>query len=716
MNETGGQYIHGSDPEEQHRLGLLNELLNESSLRALNLRGGERVLDLGSGLGQLARAIGRVVGEGHVVAIERDPEQLKTSLRLAREAGEEGLVDFRQGDAFDPPLSTAEWGGFDLAHTRFLLEHLPEPQQVVDSMVRAVHPGGRIVLEDDDHDLLRIWPEVPGFEGLWRAYLRTYDQLGNDPYIGRRLVEMLKRSGADPVQNDMLFFGSCSGDPAFRDFVRNFVGILEGAPDAIIEATTLELEELKSGIEALREWGQRDDAALWYVTCWAEGRRSERSEPTTNGEGKLSPDRALADSEIVRARSKLTSIDFLVQSAGDLNSSLRLDEVFKKIGERVRDLIDCHLFCIMLWNEKTQLLEHSYSLKFGEHIDQTGGFALGEGISGSAAAVRRPIRVPEVADDPRYVRFRHAEVNIRSELAVPLLVKDRLVGVLDLESLQPAAFTAENERIVVALASQIATALENARLYEELEANEIRLENDLDTARQLQAALLPTTPTRLADYEIGAVFEPARELSGDFYDFFRYQDGRLAVVLGDVAGKSTGAALYGSMAVGLLRGFALEHAAEPSEILKHLNAELNGLKVDRRFVAMSFGVLDAAGSKAVMGNAGVPQPLLVSQGSVRRLDTSGVPLGGLEDTRYSTVTAEIRPGDLLVMVSDGLDDCLDGEGERLGEAQLPNYLVENAGMSAQEIALGLVELSSRHSEDTEVADDRTVVIVKSLNR
>lgn len=712
MTLSDGRYIHGSQPDEQQRLGLLNELLNESSLAALHLRLGERVLDVGSGLGQLSRAIGRVVGKGRVVGIERDPEQFNTAQRLAREEGEEDLVDFRLGDAFALPLSGDEWGSFDLAHTRFLLEHVPRPQEVVDCMVRAVRPGGRIVLEDDDHDLLRVWPEVPGFDRLWRAYLRTYDQLGNDPYIGRRLVEMLRQAGATPVENDMLFFGSCSGNSSFNDFVRNFVGLLEGAPEAILEATTLDKVELEHGVEALKQWGLRDDAALWYVTCWAEGTRGQQADLRSVDTEQVEFPQERPETEVLRARSKLTSIDLLIESASDLNSSLHLDEVFEKIGERIRDLIDCHLFCIMLWNDKVQLLEHSYSLKFGKHIEQSGGFALGEGISGSAAESRHPIRVSDVSNDPRYVRFRHAEVDIQSELAVPLLVKDRLIGVLDLESSQPAAFTAENERIVAALGSQIATALENARLYEELEAKEARLESDLDTARRIQTALLPTTPVRLEGLEIGAAFEAARELSGDFYDFFRYPDGRVAIVLGDVAGKSTGAALYGSMAVGLLRGFALEHHSDPEETLQYLNAELHALKVGRRFVAMSFGVIDPSRSSLIVGNAGVPQPLLVRGDTVTRLDASGVPLGGLEVSDYQTVATDFCAGDLLVMISDGLDDCVDRSDARLGETNVGDFLSRNAGGNAQAIANELVEMSARHSQGNEIADDRTVVVVK----
>ena len=706
-DRDAGHYIHGSEPEEQRRLALLNDLLNERSLSALQLQGGEQVIDFGSGLGQFSRAIARVVcrggAAGRVVGIEQDPDQLEQARRFAREAGEEDLVEFRLGNALEPPVAEGEKGTFDLAHTRFLLEHVPHPQVLVDAMVGAVKPGGRVILEDDDHDLLRLWPEVPEFEKLWRAYLRTYDQLGNDPYVGRRLISMLNAAGAEPVKNDMLFFGSCPADPSFDAMLDNFIGLIEGAPEKIVEATTLSHSELEGGIAALREWGERPDATLWYVTCWAEGRRK----------GEASSAVAKAKAAAVRPRSKLTSMQFLIESAGDLNSSLRLDEVFQKIGERVRELVDCHLFCVALWNEKAQLLEHSYSLKFGEHIEQEGGFPLGIGISGSAAALREPIRAPDVSKDPRYVRARHAEVEIRSELAVPLLVKDRLIGTLDLESQQFDAFSDEHQQIIVALASQIATALENARLYEELHDKERRLEDDLATARRIQQGLLPNQPPYLEGLEVGAAFAPARELSGDFYDFLHYPDSCVAFVLGDVAGKSTGAALYGSLAVGMLRGHALEHASHPAALLKHLNERLLALEVERRFVALSFALYDPADARLVVGNAGVPQPLLVRGSDCRSLDVTGVPLGGLHDARYNEVELELEPGDLVAFFSDGLEECSTPGGKPLGEGWLADFLVDASRQRAQSIADRMLELSSDFCGGSEVLDDRTVIILKA---
>jgi len=165
------QYIHGTTRQEQSRLSLLNDLLNSRSIEAIGLTGGERILDVGSGLGQLTRAMARAAGHT-VIGIERSVQQIAEARRQAALEGEESLAEFRQGDALHFPLKDVEWGTFDIAHTRFLLEHVPEPLEIVRTMVRAVRHGGRIILEDDDHDLLRLWPEPPRFAALWQSYMR----------------------------------------------------------------------------------------------------------------------------------------------------------------------------------------------------------------------------------------------------------------------------------------------------------------------------------------------------------------------------------------------------------------------------------------------------------------------------------------------------------------------------------------------------------------
>ena len=265
-------YIHGTHTEEQQRLSRMNNVINAGSLRELALGGGEKILDVGSGLGQFTRVMARAAGpSGKVIGIENNSAQFEQALRLAEEAEERDLVEFRQGDAYAIPLQDHEWGSFDVAHTRFLLEHLNRPLEVVQSMVKAVKPGGRIVLEDDDHDVIRLWPEPPGFWQIWTAYMRSYDYIGNDPYIGRRLVSLLHQAGALPKRNTWIFFGSCAGNPTFDLLVENKLEILRGAREMILTVGKVEESTFNKALDEMQIWRKRPDAATWFSICWAEG-------------------------------------------------------------------------------------------------------------------------------------------------------------------------------------------------------------------------------------------------------------------------------------------------------------------------------------------------------------------------------------------------------------------------------------------------------------
>jgi SAM-dependent methyltransferase len=266
------RYIHGTDPAEQARLSLLNDLLNASCLRELALAGGERILDVGAGLGQLSRAMARAAGRP-VVAIERSEEQLARARALAVDAGEEGLLDLRRGDALAFPLEAAEWGSFDVAHARFILEHVPAPERVVGQMVRAVRPGGRVVLCDDDHSLFRLYPEPPGFRAAFKAFVRSYDRNGNDPYVGRRLPALLAAAGARPRRFTWVSVASCAGDASFGGIVENVAGNLRGAREAITATGGVDDAGLDAALAALAEFARRPGAAVGYAVAWAEGIR-----------------------------------------------------------------------------------------------------------------------------------------------------------------------------------------------------------------------------------------------------------------------------------------------------------------------------------------------------------------------------------------------------------------------------------------------------------
>ena len=266
-------YIHGTTESEQNRLSVLNAFINDNYLKEINLQGGERILDVGSGLGQFTRLLKKSAGpEAYVLGIERETQQIEKAKALAEQDGESNLVEIRQGSGYNLPLQDTEGGSSDVVHTRFLLEHVPDPLRIVQQMAKAVKPGGRVILSDDDHDVLRLYPEPPGVMEVWRAYIRTYDRLGNDPFIGRRLVSLLHQAGLQPVRNGFVFFGGCAGEEKFDNLVMNLAEVIRSAREAVLTQHLCEAAYFDQAIETLYAWGQRPDVSLWYPLCFAEGR------------------------------------------------------------------------------------------------------------------------------------------------------------------------------------------------------------------------------------------------------------------------------------------------------------------------------------------------------------------------------------------------------------------------------------------------------------
>lgn len=264
-------YIHGSSAIERERLALMNQLINQRCLQTLQLRNETRLLDVGAGTGQFSKLLAQHLPRtARIVAVERNPEQLQAALDSAPPVAA-CEIDFRLGDAFDLPLSSGEWGNFDLAHTRFLLEHVSNPLGVVQQMVKAVRPGGRIVLLDDDHDLMRFWPEPAGLAAVWQAYFETYRAMCNDPLIGRKLPELLHQAGAAPSRIDYVLYGACSGEDTFRGIVDNLVGVLEGAQETVLAAGQVQADEYRQALQALRDFDRVPGASVWYVINYAEG-------------------------------------------------------------------------------------------------------------------------------------------------------------------------------------------------------------------------------------------------------------------------------------------------------------------------------------------------------------------------------------------------------------------------------------------------------------
>ena len=398
----------------------------------------------------------------------------------------------------------------------------------------------------------------------------------------------------------------------------------------------------------------------------------------------------------------------LNEIARELTSILNLDELFGRIAELLRRLIDYQMFSILLLDSAGEKLQHRFSLRFNENVHMKRDIPLGQGLVGHAAQSRQPILVADVNKDPRYIE---GNPETRSELAVPLIYKDKVIGVLDLEHTRRGFFTDDHRRTMMTLAAQVAIAIENARLYEEIARQERRLERDLALARELQMRLLPQTLPKVEHLELAAKFTPARAIGGDLYDFIPYSLSRLGIVIGDVSGKGAPAAIYAALVSGILRSHAPIEPG-PAEMLAAVNMSLAERRIEAQFVSLIYAVWDDETHTLVVANSGLPRPVLLSDGKIAVIEATGLPLGLFDDASYDEFRFTMKPGDMFVFFSDGMLDARNRKGELFGRGRVEQIIAKCAGRSADCVVDSLFKAVAEHSAGVETFDDQTVVAIK----
>ena len=395
----------------------------------------------------------------------------------------------------------------------------------------------------------------------------------------------------------------------------------------------------------------------------------------------------------------------LAHISREFSSILDLNELLGKLASTMRDLINYDAFSILLVDHDAKALRHLFSIRYDQRVN-IDNVPLGKGLTGAAVESREVVRVHDTAKDPRYIA---SHSDIRSEVAVPLIVQDRVVGVMDLESDRVGYFSDDHVRTLALLAPQVASSVENARLYAELAQRERRMEEDLEAARELQRLLLPDTAPEIEGMESAVRLRPAREVSGDIYAIFEQKDQKTMIAMGDVSGKGAAAALYGSLVSGLLRTLA-PRRRQPAELMKALNDALIERKVEARYVTLGVLLWDSATRRIVMANAGALPPMICRGTEILKIRVEGVPLGLLDAREYEEVTFQAEPGDTIVLYSDGITDHLNAAGTEFGRGRLVQLVRAHVDKPPDELIGEIFKELDKFS--TVAFDDQTVFVMK----
>lgn len=413
-------------------------------------------------------------------------------------------------------------------------------------------------------------------------------------------------------------------------------------------------------------------------------------------------------------RHYIAMMETLAEIGREMASILDLDTLLTRIASLTKRLIDYRTFGILLLNEETQELEMNLAVRYGDEA-AVKRVKLGQGLVGWSAQHKEPVLVSDVSTDPRYIS---AVADVRSELVIPMLVKDRCIGVFDLESPELDAFTKEHAELLTLLASQAAVAIENARLWEEIRRNEIRIEKELRFAQRVQAALLPAEkPERLRGVDLAARFAPARELGGDLYDFLSPEPNTLVVAVGDVSGKGVPAALYSAFAGELVRSRTFRRRYAPEHftvagVLQSMNTILHARQLEEYYCTLCYALFDLKRRTVTLANSGLPYPVRCAAGDCGQIELPGVPLGSFPDVTYDQVTLPLSAGDLLVFCSDGVFEALNEQGHDFGALRLVEVVRDHREGSATAVVDAIFDAVRIFRGEAAQSDDMTAVAVK----
>jgi sigma-B regulation protein RsbU (phosphoserine phosphatase) len=416
-------------------------------------------------------------------------------------------------------------------------------------------------------------------------------------------------------------------------------------------------------------------------------------------------------------RQRTREMRTLIEIGHEITSILDLDRLLNHIAALLARIINYEFLLVGLLDEAREEfvwhVEEGYGAQKRERANRT---SVSHGVVGRAVRERRTQIVADVLRDPDYyVTDKWEGQGQRSEIAVPLIYEDKVIGVLALECSRTNAFDEYHGRLLENIANTLSIAVANARLYAEHVERERQFEREILMARDVQRAMIPDAP-QIKGFDIAAQLEPALNLSGDFYDYIPLSPDRVGILIGDVAGKGMRAAMGMAAARSILRSVA-RRGGGLSRVLRDANLRLHRDLGRQLLLTLVYAVIDAKTKTIHYCNAGHNPPLLVkASGKSKALKTGGLLLGVFDKQQYKSETLHLEKGDVLFFYTDGLPEAHTPQPDRVefGEKRILDFLLEHRHLRASAIIEAFLNHIKEFTTGAHQHDDLTLVVVKVL--
>lgn len=361
-------------------------------------------------------------------------------------------------------------------------------------------------------------------------------------------------------------------------------------------------------------------------------------------------------------------LQILIDINQHIAGSLDEQEVLQESLELEKEIVDAETGSILLLDDSGEYLNFTVALGDSGSVLEEHRLKVGEGIAGHVAETKRPVLIEDAETDERFADYFDDETGFDTQtlLCVPILVGDKLLGVAEvINKTDGTAFDYEDLVLFSAFAGQLAVALENARLHEEVLSQE-KMRKEIQTARKVQQSYIPDQFPPAEGLQFGAELRSAKTVSGDFYDGFELPDGRVAFLLGDVSGKGMPAAIYACRLITDLRT-RLEHGYSISELFNRLNDRLYETSTQGMFVTLLLFLIDSSKNKVEVGNAGhLPFFVLSPEAISAKKQGDNPPLGVTPGGEFSSYDLSLNRNETILAFTDGVTEAKNPDGEMLG--------------------------------------------------